>query len=142
MATPLERPRELMPPIREEAVVEAEEPTEESPEGSGDAVRMPPLPLPPPPPPPAPAEPPPAAEPAPAPALDPPVPAAAEEERAAGGARRRSSSWRTGRKECGAAGCCVNSSAGPGSCLRTSAQLALPHPGLCATWRRRAVRGA
>jgi hypothetical protein len=58
-----------------------------------------------------------------------------------GGASRRSSSCRTGRKD-GAAPCCVNSSVGPGSCLSTSAQALLPHPGLCASWRRRTERGA
>jgi hypothetical protein len=112
-----------------------EEPMEKRPVGRGDDVRML-APLPPPP-----TAPPPA----------PPVagPDADEEEDGGaaiggGGARRRSSSWRTGRKEveAGLAGCCVNSSVGPGSCLRTSALDGWPHPGLCASWRRRTERGA
>lgn len=71
-----------------------------------------------------------------------------------GGARRESSSANTGRKEAppllpllplpevGNDGCCVKSTVGPGSCLRRSAQLPLPHPGLCASCRRRTLRGA
>ena len=91
---------------------------EKRPVGKGDAVRMPLAP------------PPPGAA---APAPEPPAEAeAAGAVVGGGGARRRSSSWRTGRKD-GAAPCWVNSSVGPGSCLSTSAQALLPHPGLCAS---------